>query len=108
MSTTRALVHLPPRIGRGDIVEVRTTLAHAMETGYRRGSDGQMLPRDIVRRLEVTLAGTRVFAADLHPAIAANPYIAFALRVDGPGTLQLTWTGDNGFAHRETVQLDPV
>lgn len=105
---TRALVHLPPRFTRGEVIEVRTTLAHAMETGYRRDSDGRMLPRNIVRRLDVTLGGARVFAADLHPAIAANPYIAFALRVDAPGTLQFTWTGDNGFEHREAVALTPV
>jgi sulfur-oxidizing protein SoxZ len=76
---TRALVHLPKVLRRGEPFEVRTTLAHAMETGYRRDGDGNMLPRDIVRRLEVRLGGETVFAADLHPAIAANPYVAFPL-----------------------------
>ena len=77
---TRALVHLPPAIRRGEAFEVRTTLAHPMETGYRRDSDGQMLPRDIVRRLEVRLGSELVFAADLHQAIAANPMHRLQLR----------------------------
>jgi sulfur-oxidizing protein SoxZ len=47
-----------------------------------------------------------VFSAELHPAIAANPYIAFALRVEGSGTLSFTWDGDNGFHQTETVALD--
>lgn len=102
---TRALVHLPKTLRRGEVFEVRTTLAHPMETGYRRDGDGQMLPRDIVRRLEVRLAGDLVFAADLHPAIAANPYVAFTLLLQDGGTLELRWTGDKGFVHSESVPL---
>ncbi len=102
---TRALVHLPKVLRRGEPFEVRTTLAHAMETGYRRDGDGNMLPRDIVRRLEVRLGGETVFAADLHPAIAANPYVAFWLQVQEGGTLELRWTGDRGFLHTESVLL---
>ncbi len=102
---TRALVSLPKTIRRGEVFEVRTTLAHPMETGYRRDSDGRMLPRDIVRRMEVRHAGELVFAADLHPAIAANPYVAFWLLLPDSGTLEIRWTGDRGFAHTETVPL---
>ena len=65
----RALVHLPATPRRGEPFEVRTTLAHPMETGYRRDGDGNMLPRDIVRRLDVRLGNEAVFAAELHPAI---------------------------------------
>jgi sulfur-oxidizing protein SoxZ len=103
--TVRALVQVPRAVRRGDVVEVRATLAHPMETGYRRDADGRLLPRDIVRRLEVRLAGEPVFAADLHPAIAANPFVAFALRVQAGGALELRWTGDGGFVHTETVLL---
>ena len=49
------------------------------------------------------LDGTPVFAADVYPAVAANPYFAFALRAERSGTLVLTWEGDRGFRHRETV-----
>ena len=102
---TRALVNVPPVIRRGEVFEVRTTLAHPMETGYRRDGDGQMLPRDIARRMEVRLDGERVFAADLHPAMAANPYVAFPLRLQAGGTLHFRWTGDRGFEHTETLTI---
>lgn len=101
----RALVQLPKSVRRGEVFEVRTLLGHPMETGYRRDSDGRMLARDIVRTLEVRLAGERVFAADLHPAIAANPYFAFSLVAQQGGPLEIRWRGDNGFAHTETVEL---
>ena len=50
----------------------------------------------------------RVIAVDLHPAIAANPYLAFWLRADGPGTLSFEWWGDWGFHHRETRAVQPT
>lgn len=106
--STRALVHLPAALVRGQPFELRTTLAHPMETGYRRDGDGTLLPRDIARRMEVRFDGAIVFAADLHPAIAANPYVAVWLRIDRAGTLEITWTGDRGFRHVETRSLQPA
>lgn len=103
-----ALIHLPARIERGSVVEVRCTLAHPMETGHRRDGDGRLVPRDIATRFECRLDGRLVFAADLYPAMAANPFLGFWLRADGPGELVLDWTGDNGFALRETRRIDPA
>lgn len=102
---TRALVHLPPRVVRGDVFEVRALIAHPMETGFRVDSLGRVQPRDIVRRFECRLDGELVFAADLHPAIAANPYLAFWLRARASGTLRLSWHGDRGFLHEEQLAL---
>jgi sulfur-oxidizing protein SoxZ len=101
----RALVSLPPLVRRGEPFEVRLLVAHPMETGHRADSQGQRVPRDIVRRIECRLEGELVFAADLHPAIAANPYIAFPLVVQGEATLVVTWAGDRGFAHTVSVAV---
>jgi sulfur-oxidizing protein SoxZ len=95
----RSLVQAPATAQRGQVITVRATIAHSMETGYRRSSDGVMLPRDLLRRFTCTWQGEPVFAATLHAAMSSNPYIAFHLRVMESGTLQLSWTGDKGFAH---------
>ncbi|KQP45526.1 thiosulfate oxidation carrier complex protein SoxZ [Pseudorhodoferax sp. Leaf274] len=101
----RTLIHLPPTVRRGEPFEVRTTIAHPMETGYRPDENGRVLPRDIVTRLQCTLDGALVFGADLFPAIAANPYVAFLVRAERSGELRITWEGDNGFAQAETVAV---
>lgn len=106
-ASVRALVTLPPQVRRGEPFEVRLLVAHAMETGHRADSQGQRVPRDIVRRVECRLDGDLVFAADLHAAIAANPYIAFPLVVQGEGTLVVSWAGDRGFAHSVSVAVKP-
>jgi sulfur-oxidizing protein SoxZ len=104
MATARTLINIPAA-RNGEVIEIRATLGHPMETGHRPDSQGQRVPRDIVTRFECKLDGERVFGMDLFPAIAANPYIAFTLRAQRSGTLTFTWEGDNGFAHSETRPL---
>ncbi|QJW85830.1 thiosulfate oxidation carrier complex protein SoxZ [Ramlibacter terrae] len=86
-------------------MEVRALIAHPMETGYRPGADGRVLPRDIIRRFACRYNGEVVFAAELHPAIAANPYLAFHTVATESGTLEFEWTGDRGFSQVERRPL---
>lgn len=102
----RTLVHVPRSARRGEVIEIRVTIGHPMETGYRTGADGVRLPRDIIRRFTCRYDGETVFAAELYPAIAANPYLAFFTVATQSGTLEFTWEGDNGFAHTERVPLE--
>jgi sulfur-oxidizing protein SoxZ len=101
----RALIHLPAQARRGDVVELRVTIAHPMETGFRSDNEGRVVPRDILRRFTCRLDGEVVFVAQLHPAVAAQPYLAFHLRATRSGTLSFSWEGDNGFAQTETRPL---
>jgi sulfur-oxidizing protein SoxZ len=103
---TRAVITLPAAIKAGVAFEVRATVAHAMETGYRSSDDGSRLARDLVRRFECRLDGEFVFAADLYAAVSANPYLAFWMRADRAGELSFVWRGDNGFEHRESRTLN--
>ena len=105
-TTVRALIHVPRPVRPGEVVEIRATIAHVMETGHRPDADGRLVPRDIVTRFECRLDGTSVFVADVYPAVAANPYFAFTLRAERSGTLVFTWEGDRGFQHRETAALE--
>lgn len=102
----RARISMPTAARRGEMVEIRTLVAHPMETGYRRGADGQRLPRDIIRRFTCRYDGEIVFSAELFPAIAANPYLAFHTVATVSGVLNFSWEGDNGFTHTETMTLD--
>jgi sulfur-oxidizing protein SoxZ len=104
----RVLVVLPAQARRGEVVEVRVTIAHPMETGYRPGADGKPLPRDILRRFACRYDGAVVFEAELHPAISANPYLAFHLLATTTGPVEFGWDGDNGFAQLERRVLTVV
>ena len=100
-----ALVNVPARARRGEIVEIKTLVSHPMETGFRRTQLGAVIPRDIVRRFVCTYNGAEIFRADLHSAIAANPFIVFTTIATESGTLAFHWTGDNGFSLTESAKI---
>jgi sulfur-oxidizing protein SoxZ len=101
----RALVAMPKTAKRGDIIEIRALIGHPMETGYRPDANGKTLVRDIIRSFVCRYNGEQVFGAELHPAMSANPYIAFHTVAVESGTLTFSWEGDNGFSQTETVTL---
>ena len=70
----RALINVPAKAKRGDVIEIKALISHPMETGYRTGPDGALVPRDIINRFICTYNGEEIFSADLFPAIAANPF----------------------------------
>lgn len=102
---TSALINVPARARRGEIVEIKTLIAHPMETGHRRDQLGARVPRDIIRQFTCTYNDVEVFRADLHPAIAANPFIAFWTVATESGTLVFRWTGDHGFSATESAAI---
>jgi sulfur-oxidizing protein SoxZ len=103
--TMRTLIKMPASAKPGDVIEISTLIAHPMETGYRAGADGRVLPRDIIRRFSCRYNDELVFSAELFPAIAALPYLAFHTVATASGTLVFTWEGDNGFAQTESMPL---
>ena len=101
----RALIHMPATARRGEVIEIRALIGHPMETGYRPGADGKIVPRDIIRKFVCRYNGEQVFGAQLHQAISANPYIGFFTVATESGTLEFTWEGDNRFAHSAKMTL---
>lgn len=99
------LVNAPTRIRRGEVFEVKTLIAHPMETGFRPGMNGALIPRDIIQRIHCRYDGADVLDLELSPAIAANPYVSFHMRVERSGMLELVWTGDKGFVARHSVAI---
>lgn len=110
------LITVPRTAKASDIVEIKALVQHPMETGYRRSSDGDMLPRDLIRRFACRFvpagqdsagrdAGELVFSATFFAAVAANPYLSFNLRATRSGTLVFVWEGDKGFVQRETASI---
>ncbi|MBI3506366.1 MAG: thiosulfate oxidation carrier complex protein SoxZ [Proteobacteria bacterium] len=103
--TTIPLVSVPARVKRGEIFEVKTLVAHPMETGFRPGMNGALIPRDIIQRLVCRYDGAEVVDLTLSPAIAANPYVVIYVRATRSALVELDWTGDNGFAASHSVAV---
>ena len=100
-----ALVNVPARARRGEIIEIKTLISHPMESGFRVGTNGVPIPRDIITLFTCTYSGEEIFRAELSPAIAANPFLSFFTTARDSGTLAFHWSGDNGFAATETAAI---
>lgn len=101
----RVLINIPKTAKRGEIVEVRTMIAHPMETGYRVGPNGTKIPRDIIHRFACVYDGEEVFSADLFPAVSANPFLAFTLVATTSGAIEFTWTDDAGETQTASAEI---
>jgi sulfur-oxidizing protein SoxZ len=104
----RAVVNVPAKVKRGEIIEIKTLIQHVMETGFRRTQLGEVIPRDIIRQFVCTYNGAEIFRAELHPAVSANPLLAFSTVATESGTIAFTWTGDKGFSVTESAKITVV
>ena len=102
---TRALVNVPKTAKRGEIIEIRAMIQHVMETGYREGPNGVVIPRNIIKRFVCKYAGEEIFSAELFPAIAANPYVAFSTVATDSGTITFEWADDKGEVQTTTAEI---
>jgi sulfur-oxidizing protein SoxZ len=83
-------------VKKGDVIEVKSLVSHVMESGQRRDASGKVIPRKIINKFTAELNGKTIFAADIEPAVSANPYMQFKFKAQESGTIRFTWTDDDG------------
>ena len=100
-----ALINVPKKAKRGDVVEIKALMSHIMETGYRRTAAGDLVPRDIITSFTCRYNGAEIFRADFFPAIAANPFISFFTTAKESGKFEFEWIGDRGFSETASASI---
>ncbi|MCU0953952.1 MAG: thiosulfate oxidation carrier complex protein SoxZ [Hyphomicrobium sp.] len=102
---SKTRIKLPEKTTLGEVIEVRALINHVMETGNRKDANGQVIPRNIVNSLAVTFEDVSIFRAEFGSGISSNPFVAFFMRVTGPGEFIFTWVDDAG---EKTVERVPL
>ena len=103
MPTIRLSV--PSEARKGEVIEIKAMIQHAMETGYRRGQKGEVIERDIIKFFECSFDGKPVFSSEFFPGIAANPFLTFYYRAEKSGELTFQWTDQTGKRWSDTATL---
>lgn len=101
----RVLINAPKQVKANTPFEVKLLISHPMESGQRRDAMGEAVPRDIINHFTCHFGDELVLDADLFPAIAANPFLAFAVSVERSGVLSFTFTDDHSVTQTETVTI---
>ena len=90
-------VKVPKKAKAGEVVTIKTLISHPMETGQRKDKKtGELIPRKIINNFKVTFNGETVVDFVMQPAISANPYFEFDMKVPEAGTVRFEWTDDDG------------
>jgi len=98
-----ALINAPKTAKRGDTIEIKALILHPMETGFRPGTNGRMIPRNIIENFSARWNGEEIFKMTFSPAIAANPFVSFFTVARESGRIDFLWTGDQDFRVAESV-----
>lgn len=98
-------VKVPKSASAGEAVTIKTLISHQMESGQRKDSDGNAIPRSIINRFVVDFNGQNVIDVTLEPAISTNPYFEFEATVPESGEFTFTWHDDDGSVYTDTQSI---
>lgn len=81
----------------GDKATVRVLMAHEMETGQRKDTEGKTIPAWFIQEVTASLNGKQIFAAEWGPAVSKNPFLQFTIKGAKAGDkLTVNWKDNRG------------
>jgi sulfur-oxidizing protein SoxZ len=105
---TKPRIRVPSQAKKDEVIEIKTLISHPMETGRRRDTQGQLIPRHIIHTFSCTYNGSEVFRADWYPGVSANPYLAFFTVATESGQLRFEWIDDAGTVYAAAAAITVV
>ena len=106
MAKAKARVKAPKKAKKGEVFEVKTLISHKMESGQRKDKKtGKKVPRMVINKFVCSYNGKDIFTSDWHPAVSANPYMAFYVKAEASGSLDMTWTDDAGAVFKKSAKI---
>ena len=106
MDNVRPRVRTPRSASAGDVATIKTLISHPMESGQRKDSQGNTIPRQIINRFTCDFNGENVIDVTMEPAISTNPYFEFEVTIPESGDFQFTWYDDDGSVYEETKSVE--
>lgn len=101
----RPRVKVPKTAKKGEMIDIKTTISHKMESGRRKDKKGELIPRQILNKFQAHYNGELVMEADMHPAVSANPYIQFTAVAKESGEFVFTWNDDDGSVYEAKAEI---
>jgi sulfur-oxidizing protein SoxZ len=99
-------VKVPKTAAKGEIIEIKTLIAHKMESGQRKDAEGNTIPRRIIHHFACRYNGEVVFESEWHGGVAADPYMAFRTLATESGELLFIWTDDDGSEYTASARIE--
>ena len=104
-SGVKPRVKVPKSASAGETITIKTLISHKMESGQRKDSDGNPIPRSIINRFTAEFNGEMIIDVTLEPAVSTNPYFQFEAVVPEAGEFVFTWYDDDGSVYTESKSI---
>jgi sulfur-oxidizing protein SoxZ len=99
-------VRVPSTASAGEVATIKTLISHKMESGQRKDSEGNTIPRSIINRFVCDFNGENVIDVTMEPAISTNPYFEFEAKIPASGEFKFTWYDDDGSVYEEVKAVE--
>jgi len=104
-SDAKPRVKVPKTAAAGEVITIKTLISHKMESGQRKDSDGNAIPRSIINRFTCDFNGQSVIDVTLEAAISTNPYLQFDATVPEAGEFAFKWYDDDGSVYEDSKSI---
>jgi len=92
-------------LGSG-FTDVRVLMSHPMETGQRKGPDGNLVPAHFIQNLTVKVNGKAVIEAQISQAVSRNPVFSFRLKGGAKGDrIEVSWLDNRGETNKTETAI---
>jgi sulfur-oxidizing protein SoxZ len=98
-------VKAPKKAAAGEVVTIKCLNSHNMESGQRKDSNGNKIPRSIINRFTAEFNGKSVIDVAMEAAISTNPYFQFDATVPEAGEFKFTWYDDDGSVYEDSKKV---
>ena len=88
------------------VTEVKALMSHPMETGQRKGPDGQPVPALYINEVTALHNDKVVLSAQGGPAVSQNPFLQFKFKGGAPGDkVVVSWKDSSGDSRTDEIAL---
>jgi thiosulfate oxidation carrier complex protein SoxZ len=102
----RVSIRLPSTIRQGEVIRVRSFVAHPMEL-VQRDKQGAIIRRNynFIHTMTANYNGKEILRVETTQAISQNPNFTFPVQVDGPGKLTITFSDTTGKTYQGNAEI---
>jgi sulfur-oxidizing protein SoxZ len=88
-------------------IDVKILMRHIMETGQRKGPDGNLIPAWYIETVEAKVGDKIVFTALLGPAVSKDPFLNFKLKGSAKkgDKIVVTWKDNKGESRTDDTDI---
>lgn len=109
MSNVQTLIKVNPNnYKNGDVVKVSFMAMHPMETGLRKDKKtGQLVPAEYIKSAKFEYNGKVFTTMNVWETLSANPVLNTYLKINGEGTLKVTFVDNKGVTEESAIDIKP-